>query len=73
METRLNLVPESLLYIGDSFENDVIGAKAAGWSVWWFNHQNRKIPEGQSAIFEKEIKNFEDLKSLLTNQKSMPH
>ena len=73
METRLNLAPESLLYIGDSFENDVIGAKAAGWSVWWFNHQNRKIPEGQSAIFEKEIKNFEDLKSLLTNQKSMPH
>ncbi len=69
METRLNLAPESLLYIGDSFENDVIGAKAAGWSVWWFNHQNRKIPEGQSAIFEKEIKNFEDLKSLLTNQK----
>lgn len=30
------------LYVGDSFENDVIGAKSAGWKVLWFNHRNRR-------------------------------
>ncbi|MGM0166018.1 hypothetical protein IGI39_000972 [Enterococcus sp. AZ135] len=69
MEEHLALSPESLLYIGDSFDNDVIGAKAAGWSVWWFNHQGRDIPSGQTAIFDKEIKSFNDLNNALTNKK----
>lgn len=71
MELRLGLASDALLYIGDSFENDVIGAKAAGWSVWWFNHQNRPLPTGQTAIFEKELTSFEELAANLTNKKSM--
>lgn len=71
MEKRLDLAPESLLYIGDSFDNDVIGAKAAGWSVWWFNHQGREIPSGQTAIYEEEIKSFEELNKALTTKKSL--
>ena len=71
MEKQLNLSAESLLYIGDSFDNDVIGAKAAGWSVWWFNHQGRKIPNGQQAIFEKECTSFKDLNNALMNKKSL--
>jgi len=71
MEDQLELSAESLLYIGDSFDNDVVGAKAADWSVWWFNHQAREIPAGQTAIFEKEITSFADLNTALTNQKSL--
>jgi len=71
MEERLDLSAESLLYIGDSFDNDVVGAKAAGWSVWWFNHQARDIPAGQTALFEKEITSFTDLNTALTNKKSL--
>ncbi|MBO0454736.1 HAD family hydrolase [Candidatus Enterococcus murrayae] len=68
MEERLDLTNESLLYIGDSFDNDVIGAKAAGWSVWWFNHQRRAIPSGQTAIFDEEITSFSDLNKALTTK-----
>ena len=71
MEERLDLSAESLLYIGDSFDNDVVGAKVAGWSVWWFNHQVREIPAGQTALFEKEITSFADLNTALTNKKSL--
>lgn len=44
MEERLGLPPENILYIGDSYENDVEGAKAAGWQAVWFNHRKRKAP-----------------------------
>ena len=71
MEKRLDIAPESLLYIGDSFDNDVIGAKAAGWSVWWFNHQNRQIPTSQTAIYDKEITSFKELNEALTIKNSL--
>lgn len=71
MEAALNLSPESLLYVGDSFDNDVLGAKAAGWSVWWFNHQRREIPKNQLPIFEKELRSFNELSQALMNKKSL--
>lgn len=42
MEERLQLSASDLLYIGDSFENDVIGSKQAGWQCWWLNHRKRQ-------------------------------
>lgn len=45
MERQLALSPEEIYYIGDSFENDMVGAKHAGWQAIWFNHRNRPLPE----------------------------
>lgn len=53
--------PESILYIGDSYKNDVMGAKQAGWQAWWFNHQQREVPHGEIEVFDKEIKRFNGL------------
>lgn len=33
-------------YIGDSYENDVIGAKAYGWKSIWINKKEFAIPKG---------------------------
>lgn len=41
-EAKLEILPQETIYIGDSFENDVIGAKRAGWQVIWLNHRNRQ-------------------------------
>lgn len=38
-------LPESILYVGDSWTNDVMGAQNAGWSVIWFNRRNHKKPD----------------------------
>jgi len=36
-------VPASdCIYIGDSWRNDVMGTKAAGWKMIWFNHRHVK-------------------------------
>ncbi|BCA86422.1 haloacid dehalogenase [Enterococcus saigonensis] len=60
-EKEFNLTAEKTLYVGDSFENDVIGSKSAGWKSLWFNHRNRKIPKGKQAIHDIELTSFDQL------------
>lgn len=30
---RMGILPQEICYVGDSFENDIVGAKAAGWNA----------------------------------------
>lgn len=34
--------PEHSLYIGDTWDNDVVGALSAGWKVCWYNPRGRQ-------------------------------
>ncbi|HFI0150565.1 TPA: HAD family hydrolase [Streptococcus suis] len=43
LESRLGVEAESICYLGDSFENDVVGSKQAGWQSIWFNHRKRTV------------------------------
>ncbi|MGT2753456.1 HAD family hydrolase [Streptococcus ovis] len=45
METQLALPPEEICYVGDSFENDIVGAKGAGWKAIWLNHRKRQCSD----------------------------
>lgn len=45
VQKKLKLVPEKTVYIGDSYQNDVIGAKTAGWQMIWVNRMKRELPE----------------------------
>lgn len=60
MSRRLG-IPNSgeILYIGDNYKNDVVGAKQAGWRAWWFNHQQRPMPKKE--IADKKIQLFDGL------------
>jgi putative hydrolase of the HAD superfamily len=40
----LHMQPQECLYVGDSYNNDVIGGKNAGMLVCWFNRDGQKIP-----------------------------
>lgn len=56
MAEKLQVLPEEICYVGDSFENDVVGAKGAGWKVIWLNHRKRKTPNSPyraDAVVEK--------------------
>ncbi|HZH58173.1 MAG TPA: HAD family hydrolase [Metabacillus sp.] len=39
---RLNLDPTKCLYIGDTWENDIIPPIETGWKCIWFNHRKRE-------------------------------
>lgn len=43
IEDRLNISAEDLIYIGDSHENDVVGAKKAAWQCIWINKYEKKL------------------------------
>lgn len=66
MQEKLKLPNHSLYYIGDSLENDIVGATNAGWKVIWINRYKKmsskeldiyKIAENNNELFEiiKEI------------------
>ena len=40
----MNLDPNNTYYIGDTFANDVVGAKNAGWNSIWINRRNFSAP-----------------------------
>ncbi|MEI5989215.1 HAD family hydrolase [Enterococcus crotali] len=52
---------ERTLYVGDSFENDIAGAKNGGWKSLWFNHRLREMPADEEAYHIKEVTSFDDL------------
>lgn len=58
-EERFHLCPQETLYVGDNYDNDVLGAQGAGWKTLWFNHRERKI-SGTSTC-DIEITSFDQL------------
>ena len=48
VEARCGVSADELLYIGDAYENDVIGAKNAGWQVIWLNRRLHEPAEQPS-------------------------
>lgn len=44
VKEKLKAKKDSLVYIGDSFQNDVIGAKQCGWKMVWLNHRKHSQP-----------------------------
>lgn len=70
-ESMFDLDPATTLYIGDNFDNDVIGAKRAGWQALWLNHRERTAPEGLALLPDMTIDCFGDLTAAITTHFSV--
>nr|UWI50412.1 HAD family hydrolase [Clostridioides difficile] len=44
-EKFMSLDREKTYYVGDSYKNDVVGAKKAGWKSIWMNHREHRVKE----------------------------
>lgn len=66
MQEKLQLPNDSLYYIGDSLENDIVGANNAGWKVIWINRYKRKLPENVDIykIAENNVELFEIIRKI---------
>ncbi|MFD0897847.1 HAD family hydrolase [Loigolactobacillus binensis] len=42
---RLHLTPATTYFVGDSFANDIVGAKQAGWHTIWLNRRQHQISD----------------------------
>jgi HAD superfamily hydrolase (TIGR01549 family) len=38
---KVNMIPSEIVYIGDSWPNDVVAPMEAGWKAIWYNHRKR--------------------------------
>ena len=66
MQEKLQLPNDSLYYVGDSLENDIVGANNAGWKAIWINRYKKKLPENVDAykIAENNGELFEIIKKI---------
>ena len=62
---QTGLKGDELIYIGDSWENDVAAPLEAGWKAVWFNHRARKRGSGEASA---EITELAELLDLLNGQ-----
>ncbi len=43
---KMNLQdPADIVYVGDSYEKDILGATGAGWKAVWLERREREVPE----------------------------
>ena len=61
---------EDILYIGDSFEKDIVGAKGAGWKAVWYNRRNM-IQPCENVIPDYIVKTDEELFELIKEIRSL--
>ncbi len=45
-QKRMDFVPEKILFVGDSYEADIVGAHEVGMATAWLNRENREQPAG---------------------------
>lgn len=57
-ESKVQSTNEQIYYVGDSFKNDIIGAKKAGWKTIWYNHRHhKKLPNTVNSDYTITSKN----------------
>lgn len=58
---QFDMNPATTLYVGDSYDNDVMGAFNGGWHSMWFNHRGRSLKSGIKPVYDIAIDNFDQL------------
>lgn len=66
MEERLGFAAAEPCYVGDSFDNDVVGARQAAWQCVWFNHRQR--PRTGNVLPDQEVFSMAGLLQWLKDQ-----
>ncbi|MDQ0338627.1 FMN phosphatase YigB (HAD superfamily) [Caldalkalibacillus uzonensis] len=51
-QNRVGYPPDQLLYVGDSWTNDVMAPIRAGWHTVWFNHRKKKAESHHKPLLE---------------------
>lgn len=60
--------PNEILYIGDSYQNDIVGAKGVGWKTMWLNRRQSLLPDNHlipDMIVEPQDHLLENIKTLI--------
>ena len=62
--SRLGVPPEEAIYTGDTYSDDVIGAKGVGmWTAWLVGQENKECPD--ASLVDVQLTDIQGLKGFL--------
>ena len=65
--TALSTVPEEAIYVGDTYSDDVVGAKGVGmWTAWLVGAEEKECPD--ASIVDFQLTKLQDLKAFLESE-----
>jgi putative hydrolase of the HAD superfamily len=64
-EKRFGFKPEETLYVGDNYENDIVGASSADWQSIWLNHRSKQLDDKITPRYTYYIDSFEQMLPML--------
>lgn len=67
VQSRLGLFPGELAMVGDSWNDDILGALRAGWTAIWVNREGRPRPELDPDAELVEISSLAQVPSVIEN------
>jgi putative hydrolase of the HAD superfamily len=63
---KVGVMPANLLYIGDSWANDIKASIQAGWQAVWFNHRLREPESAHQPLAE--IRQLSEILNIVNHQ-----
>jgi HAD superfamily hydrolase (TIGR01549 family) len=67
VQKRLGLFPGQLAMVGDSWNDDILGALGAGWTAIWVNREGRPRPEHDPEAELVEVASLAQVPSVIEN------
>lgn len=67
-EETMGLMPQNTWYVGDSYENDMVGAARAGWHTVWMNRRGKEVPVGAEVRPERIVSSDEELLEMMRRE-----
>lgn len=65
--TGLSVSPEEAIYAGDTYSDDVVGAKGVGmWSAWLVGEENKECPD--ASLVDVQLRELQELKGFLESK-----
>lgn len=65
--TGLGVSPEEAIYTGDTYSDDVVGAKGVGmWAAWLVGEENKECPD--ASLVDVELITLQELKEFLDSE-----
>jgi len=64
LESVLGRPANQIALVGDSYQGDILGAKAAGWQAVWYNPARRAVP-GSVPFHDGEVSSMKDVPEAL--------
>jgi FMN phosphatase YigB (HAD superfamily) len=67
---KSKLKPEEVLFVGDTYQQDILGAKQVGLKTAWLNIRNEPLDMAKNNPPDREIRSLAQLEEIILSTKN---